>query len=80
MGDFFKDLENAKKEIHEIGNSTLTGKELAKKINEELKGISKEKIAKKVEETAKNMPDKVKVQNLTKEKTKIQSVDKDEIE
>lgn len=80
MGDFFKDLEDAKKEIHEIGNSTLKGKELAKKINEDLKGLSKEDIAKKIEETAKNMPDRVKVQNLTKERSQMQSVDKDEIE
>lgn len=80
MENFMDELKEQTKEEHEIQNSTITGKELARKYKEELKGIPKDKIAKKVEETAKEMPEQVKVQNLTKEKSQVQSVDKDEIE
>lgn len=80
MGDFSKELAGHTKEIHEIGNSTLKGADLAKKYKEDLKKINPEQIAKKIEESAKGMPDRVKVQNLTKERAQVQSVDKDEIE
>ena len=35
---------------------------------------------KKVNDTAKGMPDKVQVKNLTKERAQVQSIDKEEIE
>lgn len=80
MGDFRDELAGHTKEIHEIHNSTLSGKELAQKYKDELKGLSKEDIMKKVNDTAKGMPDKVQVKNLTKERAQVQSVDKEEIE
>lgn len=80
MGDFREELAENTKEIHEIGNSTLTGKELADKIKNDLKGFSKEEILNKAKKTAENMPEQVKVQNLTKERAQVQSIDKDDIE
>ena len=80
MGDFKKELAENTKEIHEIGNSTLSGKEKAEVINKYLDTIPTKKIARKIEKTAEKEPERVKVQNLTKEREQVQSIDKDDIE
>lgn len=79
MGDFFKDLEDAKKDIHEIRNST-SNEELMAKYNEAIEKKGVKGVIKKVNDTSKNEPEILKVQNLTKERQQAQSIDKDEIE
>lgn len=84
MGDFFKDLEEGKKDIHEIRNST-SKEELMAKYNEVIEKVGIKRVAKKADKTAEMLIEKtkepvVKVQNLTKERQKEQSIDKDEIE
>lgn len=56
--------------INELGKHTEEGHKNAKleMIKDIVGNMSKEEIAKKIEETSNTMPDKVKVTNLTKEK------------
>ncbi len=73
MDDFINGLKNDTVKEEDIEKGIHSSEDLAKKIKKDLKIKNVKDIAKKVETSSENKPDKVQVQNLTK--TQVQGLE-----